>query len=378
MTASSLGASAMNGPVMVYGATGFSGRALAARLCQADHDVVLAGRNAGGVQALSQSLGAPFRAFDLRDPGAVDLGLKGINVVLNAAGPFMDTAAPMIDACIRMGAHYLDLAGEWPIFAMAQGRGAEARKAGVMLMPGVGFAVAVSDCLIAHAVRQAPGTSLLRIAIGLPGVVSRGTLRSAVGVLGSRVVVRRAGVLRSVPAGATRRSFNFGAGEHMSVAVSWPDVVTAHTTTGVPNIEAFMEAPFAAQVADRAAGLAGDILSDEALRAALAPFAAVWPDHPSVEAQSRASNAIVVEAVDSWRRVTRFGLKTLDGYSVTNATAPAIVARVLAGEHPPGFQTPGGAYGPELIAGLGCAEAYDATRVAPRSNSVTVPQAGMA
>jgi short subunit dehydrogenase-like uncharacterized protein len=190
--------------------------------------------------------------------------------------------------------------------------------------------------------------------------------------------VRKGGALRSVPVGAAERSFDYGAGERMSIAVSWPDVVTAQATTGVANIEAYLEAPLPLRLAHRAGAVAAEMLGDEGLRGVLAPLEAAWPDHPSVSAQSRASNAIVVEAVDPWRRATRFGLKTLDGYSVTNATAPAIVARVLAGEHPPGFQTPAGAYGPELIKGLGCAEPYDASRLAPRSNSVTVGQAGMA
>jgi len=369
---------------MVYGATGFSGRAIAARLCETGHEVMLAGRNGPRVQALAQSLGAPFRVFSLADRSAMDGALSEVGVLLNAAGPFTDTAAPMIEACLRTGTHYLDLTGEWPVFALAQAREAEAQAAGVMLMPGVGFAVAISDCLIARAVREAPGTVLLRVAIGLPGVVSRGTLRSALRVFGGTVIVRRAGAVRSERAGA-RRSFNFGAGERMSIAVSWPDVITGYTTTGVPDIEAYMEAPFSLQLAARAAGVAGDVLGDQALRAAVAPLEAAWPDQPSPEAQSLASNAIVVEAVDRWRRATRFGLRTLDGYSVTNATAPAVVARVLAGEHPPGFQTPAGAYGAGLIDGLGCAEPFDARAgwrqarpLAGRSNSITLRSPPMA
>lgn len=368
---------AHSGPVMVYGATGFSGRALAARLSEAGCDVIVAGRNDAAVQALARSLGAPFRVFDLRDPGAIDLALAGMKVVLHAAGPFMDTAAPMMDACIRTGVHYLDLSGEWPVFARAQSLGAEAKAARVMLMPGVGWLVVISDCLAAHAVREAPGTSLLRIASEHRTVASRGTFRTALRAFGSTVVVRQEGVLRSVPVGPPSRSFDFGAGERQCIAVSWPDVVTAFRTTGVANIEGFLHAPLPLQIALRAGAAGAEILGDEALRASLTPLAAAWPDHASAEAQSRAFNVIVVEAVDRWRRATRFGLKTLDGYSTTTITAAAIVARVLAGEHPPGFQTPAGAYGPELIQGLGCAEPFDPNRFSP-SNSATVRQGGMA
>jgi short subunit dehydrogenase-like uncharacterized protein len=160
----------------------------------------------------------------------------------------------------------------------------------------------------------------------------------------------------------------------MSVAVSWPDVVTAYKTTGVGDIEAFMEAPLPLRFAHRAGAMAADIVGDEALQTALTPLEMAWPEHPSAGVQSRATATVVVEALDPWGRATRFGLNTLDGYTTTMLTASAIVGRVLAGEHPPGFQTPASAYGPELVQGLGCAEPYDAGRLA--SNSVTVRQAG--
>jgi short subunit dehydrogenase-like uncharacterized protein len=354
----------MSGPVLVYGATGFSGRAIAARLSAVGCDLIVAGRDAARVQVLARSLGAPFRAFDVTDPAAIDMGLAGVGVLLNAAGPFRHTAAPMMDGCFRARAHYLDLTGEWRVFAMAQARDDEARAAGIMLMPGVGFAVAVSDCLMAKAVREAPGTSLLRVAVGRPGVVTRGSLRSAARLLGT-VVVRRDGVLRATSPGGGRRSFNFGAGESSSIPASWPDVVTAHRTTGVPNIEGFIEAPFSLQAADRALGLGRTILGDRTLQAAMGPLARVWPDHPTSEAQGRASQAIVVEAVDPWRRAIRFGLRTADGYSVTTSTATEIVTRVLGGELSAGFQTPAGLYGSQLIDALGCAQAYDAGRLEP-------------
>jgi saccharopine dehydrogenase (NAD+, L-lysine-forming) len=370
----------MTGPVMVYGATGYSGRALARRLCEAGRDVVVAGRDGAGVEALARSLNAPFRVFSLRDAGAVDLALTGVAVVLHAAGPFTDTAAPMIDACIRTGTHYLDLSGEWPVFARAQALDAQARAAGVMLMPGVGWVVVLSDCLAAQAVRACPDTTLLRIASEHRTPPSRGTLRSALATFGSTVVVRRAGVLRSVPVGPAVRSFDFGSGERLSVAVSWPDVVTAFATTGVAHIEGYMSASLHLRVAHRAGVTAAEVLGDEALRRGLMALAGGWPARSTPEAPGGPCDAVVVEAEDPWRRATRFGLKTPDGYLATGITASAIVARVLAGEHPPGFRTPAGAYGPDLIGGLGCAEPYDPGRfgAARDSNASTAPHAGIA
>jgi short subunit dehydrogenase-like uncharacterized protein len=352
----------MNGAVLVYGATGFSGDAIAVRLINAGHNVVLAGRNAAGVEARARELHAPARVFDLRDPQRVEAGLAGIAVVLHAAGPFQDTASPMMDACVRMGVHYLDLSGEWPVFAEAQRRGPEAEAAGVMLMPGVGSTIVVSDCLMATAKKAAPGTRAFRIAHAYPRVVSRGTLRSALGLAPAGLISRRGGAVRWTPAGAPPRWFNFGEGERKCLAVSAPEVITGQHTTGIGNIELYLEASVPVEIAAGAGALAVDLFGPRLIQASRCPLAALWPQRPTQAAQHQAWLAVVVEAEDPWRRLTRFGLRTLDGYSVTTDTAQAVVERVLAGEHPPGFQTPAGAFGPELIRDLGCVQSYDAGR----------------
>ena len=350
----------MTGPVLVYGVTGFSGRAVAAALCNAGHDVIVAGRDADQVIQLARMLNVPARIFGLGDPVALADGLTGCKVVLHAAGPYAATATSMMYACIAAGVHYLDLAGEWPVFASAQMLGPAAAAAGIMLMPGVGCMIVASDCLLAHAAEQVPGAVLLRLASTRPPVASRGTLHSATGLMRREVIVRRDGVVRTVVPGQPPRSFNFGAGERACIAFSWPDVITGQHTTGVANIEAYLEVSPAFRLAWKLGAAFAHLYPPATLDAALAPMRAMWPDHPSPQAQAAARLAVVVEAVDAWRRPTRFGLMMLDGYTVTVRTAGAIVAQVLAGAHPPGFQTPAGVYGADLIMGLDCAWRFDA------------------
>jgi short subunit dehydrogenase-like uncharacterized protein len=345
---------------MVYGVTGFSGRAVAERLCEAGHDVVLAGRDAERVRAVADALGAPWRAFALHDLAEVASRLAGIDVVLHAAGPYADTAGPMLIGCIAAGAHYLDLSGEWQSFVLAESLGSDAAEAGVMLMPGVGLMVVATDCLLAKAVQQVPDAALVRIATSLPSAVSRGTLQTSLGVLTGRVVVRRDGVLRSVPTGGASRTFNFGAGERRSLAVSWPDLVTAPHTTGVANIETYLEAPEALRRAFLATAHAARLYGQQSVRTVLSPFTALWPERPSERALREDQIAVVVEAVDPWRRATRFGLRTLDGYSVTTLTAHAAVEHVLGGVHAPGFRTPASVFGTGFIEAVGCAWPFDA------------------
>ena len=346
---------------MIYGANGFSGAAIARRLRETGKDVILAGRNEPRLRHLAALLDSPYRVFDLRNAAGIVSALSDIELVLHAAGPFVQTAAPMVEACIRSATHYLDLAGEWPVFALAQRRGPEAAAAGIMLMPGAGFSIVITDCLLAHAARCRPDAVRLRLAVAQPTVVSRGTFRTTLELASGRVLVREGGAVTSAPVGGLRRTFNFGAGERESIGVSWPDVITGQQSTGVASIETYLEAPAPFELAYRSGALAADAIGEQALRTAISPLGALWPDRPDRAAQRRAVNAAVVEAVDPWRRVTRFGVHTPDGYGVTTTIVQSIVERVLAGDRRPGFQTPSGVFGPEFATDLGCAWPYDAS-----------------
>ena len=156
-------------------------------------------------------------------------------------------------------------------------------------------------------------------------------------------------LLRAIPLGSLQRTFNFGSGERKCLAFSWPDVITGQQTTGVADIEAYLEAPAPFRLAWQAGAQAADLHGESYVRAALSPLSALWPERPSA-APARAMISVVVEAVDPWRRTTRFGLKTLDG-SLTNATALRRSWRACsAGEHRPVSRHPP-AYGPGIWSG---------------------------
>ena len=78
----------------------------------------------------------------------------GMSAVIHCAGPFVYTAQPMVEACLRQRVHYLDITGEIAVFEALAARSTEAQQAGVMLLPGVGFDIVPSDCLAAHLKRR--------------------------------------------------------------------------------------------------------------------------------------------------------------------------------------------------------------------------------
>lgn len=352
----------MSRSVLVYGATGFSGRTITQRLVEAGHDVIVAGRNEARIRPFAEALGVPWRVFGLSHPPTLANGLRDVAIVMHAAGPYLETAPAMIEACIAAGVHYLDVSGEWPVFAFAQRMGPMAAAAGVMLMPGVGFWIAVSDCLLARAAQATPEATTLRLACSLPTTVSRGTFDSSIGLMTGKVIVRRNGEVVAVPFGHRRRHFNFGDGARLCQAFSWPDVITAQQSTGVANFEAYFEMPVPFRTAWKAGAQLADLHGEPYTRAVVSPVRAVWPQAPTAAESARIN--MVVEAVDPWRRSRFFGLQTIDGYLVTDRTASAAVSNILSGVHRPGFQTPSAVFGVDFIDDLDCAWPFDARPLA--------------
>src|SRR4051812_33648260 len=140
----------MQARMLFYGAAGYTGELIARAAVQRGLQPILAGRNIDAVQKLAEELGLPYRIFGLDEPAALDKGLADVNIVLNCAGPFAVTASKLAQSCIRVHAHYLDIAGEVPEFQTLQSYDAAARAANSMLLPGVGFGIVPSDCLALH------------------------------------------------------------------------------------------------------------------------------------------------------------------------------------------------------------------------------------
>jgi len=345
----------MTGHVLLYGVTGYAGGEVAQALAAAGTPVVLAGRDPEAVARVAGPLNLEWTAVSLSDHEGLDQALAGAEVVLHAAGPYAQTAAPMLAACLRTGTHYLDLAGEWPVFADIQARDAAAQDAGIMLMPGVGLTIAATDGLLAQAKLAQPDAVKLRLGVSKAQVISRGTVMSAAGLLGPGALVRRSGQVVQAPAGSLTCAFDFGDGLREATAMSWADVITGQHTTGVGDIEVYSELAWYQRAAYRTSGFAMAISGAAPWRSAGRRLASAWPETPTAAARRAASFVMVVEALDPWRRPRRLRLRTLDGYTVSVLTAAAAAQRVLAGQWTPGFQTPSRVFGADFILGLGCA-----------------------
>src|SRR5690606_35555378 len=106
----------MSTPLLLYGATGYTGRLILQEALAKGLRPMLAGRKADAVRALAEPHGLEWREAALTDAAALDRALSGLVTVLHCAGPFAQTATPMLEACLRRGAHYLDITGEISVF----------------------------------------------------------------------------------------------------------------------------------------------------------------------------------------------------------------------------------------------------------------------
>jgi short subunit dehydrogenase-like uncharacterized protein len=335
--------------VLIYGATGYTGRLIAARLQDSGSEPVIAGRSPQRVQALAAQLGVTGWVMTPDDLNTLDEALGNVDVLINAASPFALTAPPLIQSCLRTKAHYLDITGELPVFQDAFGYDAAARERGIMIMPGTGLGIVASDCLATHVASLVPDAKYLRIGLLRPSSFSRGTFRSALGLANSRVSIRRNDQMISLPVGRLQRTFDFGDGERQSVAVSWADVFTAWHSTGIKNIEAYFEANFASRTFYQLGAGVADAMQLSPAKTLIDAVAGVLPEGPP-EDQRRAERCVIVaEAENSWRQKRCARLETPDGYSFTAEATAAIAQRVICGDFVSGFQTPAKVYGADLV-----------------------------
>ena len=339
----------MANELLIYGSYGYTGRLIARRAVREGLSPILAGRRAEPTEALATDLGLDHRVFSLEHRPVVDREVRDVDVVLNCAGPFTETAIPLLSACIDQGTDYLDVAGAVEVLEDVAARDAEADAAEVTALPAVGFDVVATDCLAAQLHDGSLDATRLTLAIDGLGTFSPGTLTSIVRGMKRPGIVRQNGRLRDVPAAWKTREFDFGNGTKTAVTVPWGDVSTAYYTTGIPDIETYAAVPsFAADVMRRTRGVA-PLLGLDPVQTALQKLIDATVTGPSASERSQSESRIYGEVVDEDGDRLAARLLTPDTYDVTAATAVEAARRTLDGEVEVGFQTPASAFGPEFV-----------------------------
>ena len=331
---------------MIYGANGYTGRLMAEEAARRGLKPILAGRNAAAIEPLAKKLGLSAREFSLDDPAALRSGLKDIELVLHCAGPFSATCAPMLEACLDTGAHYLDITGEIGVFAHCHAQDARAKERGIVVLPGAGFDVVPTDCLAAQLKRELPTATSLVLAFDAAGGPSPGTAKTAVEGFGSGGQVRIDGKLVSVPLAWKTRHFERDGEKRFAMTIPWGDVYTAYVSTGIPDIEVYMGVPPGMARNLRRIRWLGPVLGLSAVQAVMKALVARKVRGPSDSARSKSGSVVWGEVSDADGRKVKGQLLTPNGYELTVTAALGITQRLISGDRPAG-----GYYTPSLLMG---------------------------
>ncbi|MFA1547009.1 trans-acting enoyl reductase family protein [Actinomadura chokoriensis] len=335
---------------LLYGANGYTGELIAREARKRGLEPVLAGRNPTAVKPLAEDLGLECRIFELRD---ADTQLSGIDVVLHCAGPFSVTAAPMIDACVRTGTHYLDITGEMDVFAYAREIDGLARAAGVVVCPGVGFDVIPTDCLAAALHQAMPEATGLRLGFDLPLALSPGTVKTILDGMAAGGRARIDGRITATPLGGRTARIDFGNGTKPALAFPAADLHGAHHSTAIPNIEVYIPMPFllirCTQISRRFTGL----LARPGVRAAAHKLIDKTVKGPDANQRATGTAYVWGETTDAAGRRATARITTANPYRLTIDGALTAVTDLLAVPTTrPGAHTPATLFGADLITRL--------------------------
>lgn len=300
--------------IAVYGATGHTGRFVLAELRRRGLPAVAIARRPPD-EPLPD---AELRLAAVDDAAALDRALAGCAVVINCAGPFLDTARPLVEAALRAGCHYIDVTAEQPSAQVVLAEfDAPARAAGIVVTPAAGFYGGLADLLataLLDGERAEPAD--LRIGVALShwwpttGTRVTGTRNQA-----PRVVVE-GGRLAPLPQPAQARTWPFDEpfGAQPMTELPFSEVVTLAHHLPLRSLHSFISTRALQDIRDPAT-----------------------PAPTAVDAQGRSAQRFAMEVVTDGPRPRRAWATGQDIYAVS---APMVV-EAAARLRRPGFDRRG-------------------------------------
>lgn len=199
--------------LVLYGATGDAGRAIASHLAQAvpqSFKWAIAGRSKARLEVLRSKvlaehphadLGIVVATCDVTSGSLRDMAARA-RLVITAAGPYHVVGEPVVAACIEAGTHYVDITGEIPWVAeMSAAYNARAKAAGVCLCSFSGYDCVPAELSVFLARKEGLRGAKLQSAecvfdLGGAGGAPRGTLLTVITSMSPSFV---GGMMRFLP-----------------------------------------------------------------------------------------------------------------------------------------------------------------------------------
>jgi short subunit dehydrogenase-like uncharacterized protein len=335
----------MAGRIIVFGATGYTGRLVSEQLVARGVKPTLAARDRGRVEALAGQLGGLESAVaDVSRPSSVADLVEAGDVLVTTVGPFARWGGAALDAAIGAGAHYIDSTGE-PTFIrrVFEREGARAEDAGSGLLTAFGYDWVPGNLAGALALRDA-GDAASAVRIGYfvhgetsAGGMSGGTKASAAGAFlepgyrwhGGRLMSERGARVHSFElSGRSRQAVSAGSSEAFALPRIHPGLRDVDVYLGVFGgaSRAISLASFGIAAATRIPGV------KPALQGALARLVKGSTGGPGAAQRERSGTEIVAEALDPAGRVlAEARLSGVEVYTFTGAILAWAAERAAAG-----------------------------------------------
>ena len=335
---------APSGPVVVYGASGYTGKLISAELVGRGAEVILAGRDRAKLDAVAVGLDGDHEvaAVPLTDEPALHALLDRAPVVIGCAGPFSLHGGPLIEAAAKSGTHYLDTTGEQSFIRDSfELWGAEAARSGAALVSGMGFDYAPGDMLASLVADGLAPMDEITLAYTMRGFApTRGTTLSALEMMKGGDVELRDGKLvpcaRSVGRGrfdfpspiGSRRVGRYMSGEQITV----PQHVKVQNVKTVIDLRALLPLPGPTEALSAAVLNASGRAMETPLRRAVAKLVARLPEGPAEADRKAVRFTIVCEARAS--ETTRRGVvRGSDVYGITSVMLAEGALRMAAPDY---------------------------------------------
>jgi len=310
--------------VAVFGAAAHTGRFVVLELLRHGIAPIAIARNLATLSAANFGDGdVSRREASVDDLDSLNRALAGAHAVINCAGPFLETADAVTAAALRTGIHYLDVTAEQPsAHATLDKYDIPARKAGIAVVPGMGFYGGFADLLVTAALGDWSRADTIEIMIGLDSWhPTRGTRITGVKNTARRMVITD-GEFTPVPLPPAEKDWDFGdpLGRQAMVEVPLSEIILIgrHVKTG--ELRTYLSSVALRDIRDLAT-----------------------PAPKPADATGRSSQRFVVDAVikrdGKSRRITARGrdIYAFSAPLVSEATACLIEGRFKgAGAQPPG------------------------------------------
>jgi short subunit dehydrogenase-like uncharacterized protein len=336
--------------IIIYGSYGYTGKLIVDECRKKNLEVILSGRNGTALEAQSRESGYPYEVVSVNDRAALTALLRKGKVVIHCGGPFRHTAKAMAEACLETGTHYTDITGEYEVFEMLAGYDSKGKQSNITIIPGTGFDVVPSDCLALHLKNKLPSATHLQLAFTMSkGGLSRGTKKSMTEGLGYGGKIRKDGKLVEVNLGDRVMHVDFGSFKTITLCIPWGDISTAWRTTGIPNIEVYTGATPGMIRSARNSRYLNWLFRMPAVKRFMLKQVDKKPGGPSEEKLYSGRSFLWGKVWNEKGEQVEARLDTISGYWLTAKTSVLIAEKILSGNFKPGYQTPGMAYGENLI-----------------------------